>query len=424
MTRRTATVLAVLGCVLLVPAEGAGAGATPHGSVVSDNPANVTPNVEADSTVVAPVVQALAARKGTIYAGGEFRTVSNAAATTTYPRHHIMSFDAVTGAMRPFAPRFNGPVWAIEPRGKAVFVGGEFTAVNGVPRQGLVKLNATSGEVIRTFAPPFTTGGVTEVQMARGQLIVGGTFPAKLRAFDPATGRGNDYLNLAIAGSVAANAGDTEVYRFAVSPDERRLVAVGNFTTVNGAERWRAFMLNLRRGEARLSAWSYPPLIRRCDSTFTTDYLRDVDFSPDGSYFVMVAAGSVPQDGGVGTDICDAAARFETAVTAPIQPTWINYTGGDTLHSVVITGAAVYVQGHQRWLDNPDGDNTAGPGAVEREGIGAIDPTTGLALPWNPGKTRGIGGKDLLATPSGLWVASDGALFNGERRARIAFCPL
>jgi hypothetical protein len=91
---------------------------------------------------------------------------------------------------------------------------------------------------------------------------------------------------------------------------------------------------------------------------------------------------------------------------------------------VLVTGAAVYVQGHQRWLDNPYGRDYAGPGAVSRPGIGAIDPVQGKALPWNPGKTRGVGGKDMLATSAGLWVGSDGAQFAGETRSRIAFCPL
>ena len=104
-------------------------------------------------------------------------------------------------------------------------------------------------------------------------------------------------------------------------------------------------------------------------------------------------------------------------------PSWINYTGGDTLHSVAVTGAAVYVQGHQRWLDNPFGRNEAGPGAVSREGIGAINPNDGKALSWNPGKTREVGGKDLYATASGLWVGSDGSRFSGEYRSGIAFCP-
>ena len=55
-------------------------------------------------------------------------------------------------------------------------------------------------------------------------------------------------------------------------------------------------------------------------------------------------------------------------ISSPVRPTWINYTGGDTLHSVSATGAAVYVQGHQRWLNNKFGVNDAGPGAVVASG--------------------------------------------------------
>ena len=152
--------------------------------------------------------------------------------------------------------------------------------------------------------------------------------------------------------------------------------------------------------------------------------MRDVDFSPDGSYFAFVSTGFIPQAGGVGRDLCDAAARFETASPARPAPTWINYTGGDTLHSVAATDVAVYVQGHQRWLDNPQGANAAGPGAVSRPGIGAINPATGLALPWNPTKDRGVGGKDLYVTSQGLWVGSDTNRIGGETRRRIALMPL
>ena len=84
----------------------------------------------------------------------------------------------------------------------------------------------------------------------------------------------------------------------------------------------------------------------------------------------------------------------------------------------------MYVQGHQRWLNNPQGRDSAGPGAVSRPGIGAINPSTGLVLPtWNPTKTRGVGGKDLLVTPQGLWVASDSCTIAGETRCRVALLP-
>ena len=59
--------------------------------------------------------------------------------------------------------------------------------------------------------------------------------------------------------------------------------------------------------------------------------------------------------------MCDAAARFETADQGTaIEPTWINWTGGDSLYSVAVTGVAVYVGGHMRWLDNPYGPTRPG----------------------------------------------------------------
>jgi hypothetical protein len=221
---------------------------------------------------------------------------------------------------------------------------------------------------------------------------------------------------------VTSNAGPVEVYRFAVNPAGTRLVAVGNFTVVGGQTRYRAFMLTLG-ATASVNAWYYPPLQNLCRAGSLPDYMRDLDFSPDASWFAVVSTSYIPQAGGVGRDLCDATARFETAVPNPTRPTWINYTGGDTLHSVAATDVAVYVQGHQRWLDNPQGADTAGPGAVSRPGIGSIHPTTGLALPWNPTKERGVGGKDLYVTSQGLWVGSDTNRIGGETRRRIALLP-
>ena len=123
--------------------------------------------------------------------------------------------------------------------------------------------------------------------------------------------------------------------------------------------------------------------------------------------------------------ICDAAARFNSNVASPIRPVWMNYTGGDTLHSVAVTSAAVYIQGHQRWVSSTGVGCT--PGCFSREGIAALAPANGAALTWNPGKDRGVGGKDLLLTsaPAGLWVASDTTQIGNPREAHqdLAFLP-
>ena len=112
---------------------------------------------------------------------------------------------------------------------------------------------------------------------------------------DPATGADTGYLNLGVTGSVAPTAGPTDIYRFAVDPAGTRLVAIGNFTAVGTATRYRAFMVNLGATSGSLASWYYTPLARACRATVEPAQLRDVDFSPDGSFFVIVATGYVPQ---------------------------------------------------------------------------------------------------------------------------------
>lgn len=394
------------------------------GVVVSANPANFTPNVASGA------VHKLLQVRGTMYAGGTFSSVSTPAGVSpggTFARSNIVAFNATTGVVSTsFAPSVNGEVWAMASDGASLWIGGTFTSVNGVARRAVAKLNlnpTTGAATLDTaFNMNLASGKVTELALVNGRLIAGGTFTGKLRAVNPATGANTGYLNLSISGTVADNAGPVEVYRFAVNPAGTRLVAVGNFTSVLGQTRYRAFMLTLG-ATASVNAWYYPPLQNLCRAGSLPDYMRDVDFSPDGSWFAFVSTGFIPQAGGVGRDLCDAAARFETNVPNPARPTWINYTGGDTLHSVAATDVAVYVQGHQRWLNNPQGSNSAGPGAVSRPGIGAISPTSGLALSWNPTKDRGVGGKDLYVTSQGLWVGSDTNRIGGETRRRIALMP-
>jgi Domain of unknown function (DUF5122) beta-propeller len=400
---------------------------TRHRSVVSENPAGTTPHLVAGDSGKQPRVLALATRRGTIYAGGIFRKVESPKRKITKHRRNVVAFDAKTGAFTRFRPKVNGAVWAVRTTRHAVYIGGDFTKVNGIPREGLAKLNPRTGKVDRSFKPPFSGGRVTDLAVVDGRLIVGGSFSRQLIALRPDTGRATGYIKVSIDGQIPDSSGRTNVFRFAVSPAGDRLVAIGNFTQVKGKHRVRAFMLQLRPSKAHLSRWWYPPLSRKCRTNAPTKlaYLQDVDFAPSGRYFVMVSTGYViPLGAEPGRMVCDAAARFETDKLSPNKPTWINYTGGDTLHSVAVTGAAVYVQGHSRWLNNPYGADSAGPGAVDRRGGGAINPRTGAALRWNPVMPNQVGGYAFLATRHGLWIGRDGRRIGGEYHRGIAFMPL
>jgi hypothetical protein len=400
-------------------APGTATASMPLGTVVSTNPANFTPNVA--SGAVYKFIQL----NGMLYAGGSFSSVSTATGVSpggTFTRHNLVAFNPTTGVITAFSPDIDGAVWALATDGTSLYVGGTFSSINGVARRGLAKLDPVTGAVDTAFNARLTNA-VKDATMVNGRLIVSGTFTKRLAALDSRTGADSGYINLGISGTVASNAGPVEVYRIAVNPTGTRLVGVGNFTTVDGQPRWRAFMATLGTTAATVNPWQYPPLQQRCDDPSPPDYLRDVDFSPDGSWFVIVSTGYVPLPGQIGTSLCDAAARFETTLASPARPTWINYTGGNTLHSVAVTDQAVYVQGHQLWLDNSQGKDSAGPGAVSRPGIGALDPSSGQALSWNPTKDRGVGGKDLYVTSQGLWVGSDTTHIGHELRARIALLP-
>jgi hypothetical protein len=420
-TMRTAMAVGLAVGALIMGGPATGSISQPH--VVSENPANFTPMVIDGGGVSHTETLALFQLGSTMYAGGTFALVQNSARTQTLNRSNVFSFNATTGAINSFAPNVDGVVWGITGSGNSVYIAGTFKNVNGVARRGVAKLDATTGAVDTGFNANLKAN-VSEIRLVNGRLIIGGKFGKHLAALNPATGADTGYINIDIAGTVASNAGPTDVYRFAVNAAGTKLVAVGNFTSVGGRNQWRAFMLDLGTSSASLNAWWYSPLQNGCRAPSLPAYLRDVDFSPDGSYFVIVSTGYIPFSGGVGRDICDAAARFETNIANPFRPTWINYSGGDTFHSVAVTGVAVYVQGHIRALDNPNGTDGPLPGSSPRQGIGAIDPVGGKALPWNPGKTRGIGGKDFLATSAGLWVASDGARIGGELHDNIALMPL
>lgn len=423
MLKRIAAVAGAVALSVGLASPGAFATNVTLPNTVSASPANWTPTVRDSAAISNSAVYAVEQGGSTMYVGGHFDTVAAAKATTTIARRSLFSFNASSGAISSLSDSFDGDVWALAPSGSALYVGGTFKTVNGVSRRGLVKIDAVTGAVDGSFNARLG-GNVTQVRLVNGRLIVSGSFPGKIKALSPTTGADTGYITAAVTGTVAANAGPTEVYRFSVNPAGTRLVGIGNFTSVAGQHRMRAFMLDLGSTSSSLDPWYYQPLDNACRATKLADQLRDVDFAPSGAFFVIVATGYVPAtSAGIGRDICDAAARFETNITNPTRPSWINYSGGDTFHSVAVSGNDVYVQGHFRYLDNPQGDNSCATGCVPRKGIGDIDASTGLATAWNPGKDRGVGGKDLTVTSAGLWVGSDTVHIGGKSRQDLGFFP-
>jgi len=213
------------------------------------------------------------------------------------------------------------------------------------------------------------------------------------------------------------------VSKIDVTPDGTRMVAIGNFLTASGLDRDQIAMVNLTSTTATVDPnWRTARYTDDCIFSAYDSYIRDVDFAPDGSYFVW----SRP-----------AARRPARCATPPPAGRPTAPARGpaelDRLHrrrhAAVRRdhGTAVYVGGHERWLNNSNGRDFAGAGAVPRPGVAALDPANGLPFSWNPGRNpRGAGAYAVYSTPTGLWVGSDTDWIGDftYKRGKMAFFPL
>jgi hypothetical protein len=424
--------------------EGASAVNADHGNrVVSPKPVSFTPHAMDGS------VNAIVQVGQRIVAAGTFTRVSPSGTfddtSDDLIRNGIFAFDATTGVIDPdFNPNLDGSANSLATDGTSVYVAGTFTAVGGVATHKRIAKLSADGTVSTAFKVQ-PNKAVNEVVARSGRVYIGGVFTSikngtvthnrgALAALDANTGAVLAGVNLPFTGVYDPNnnlngkmGGVTHVARFDVTADGRKLAAVGNFAKVNGQTRVQVAVIDTNiatTGVATVSPWATNRFDRAhnsCAAVFDT-WTRDIDFSPDGSFFAITTTGAYAGGSGSGT-LCDTSSRWETNSTGN-EPTWVDYTGGDTSYGVAVTGDVVYVGGHFRWQNNPFRGDSAGPGAVPRSGIAALDATNGLPLSWNPGRTRGVGAQALYATPEGLWVGSDTTRFKNLTRGRIAFVPL
>jgi hypothetical protein len=436
-------------CVLAaagLPATTASAASAGYASnvIASPVPATYTPNLSDGA------VEAIAQVGSRMIIGGTFTSVSAVTASGAGPvtaRKSLLAFDATTGVLdTTFAPTLNGEVDAIVPSagGTAVYVAGKFTQVNGVnTRVALISL--ATGRLVSTFNGT-VDGNVNDLALVNGHLLVGGYFTTAgtgerhsgLASLNATTGTVEpDYFNIQLDGHHNYGRVDGAVQSpigaisIAVSPDRKTAIVDGNFLTVaDGVDKYdrdQIVKINLADNASVDANWNSNSYTAACHSDSFDTYMRDIGWSPDGKFFVVTTTGGY---NGGSFEHCDEVSRFEgSAAGLDITPTWTDWTGGDSLYSVAVTNAAVYVGGHQRWLNNAFASDAAGRNAVARPGLAALSPATGLPLAWNPGRERGHGAEVIIATAAGIWVGSDTDYIGPKTgagsyvRKKLAFFP-
>ncbi len=431
--------LVVSGLALVTPPASAadtGNSAPQSGRVVSDEPGKNAPNI-LDGTVYS-ITQV----GNTIVVGGQFTQVQNYNTSAVLTRNNVFAFDATTGKISTtFAPEPSATVYKVQASTDGqVYIAGKFTSAGGVSRPSrLIKANVTTGAVDPTFAPPTISGDIRDLEVVGNRLWVAGKFThlgsnaqKALGTLNATTGKYDAYFTGVMAGLHRATSTTdiTNVLQISSNAANTRLMAVGNFTSVNGAARSQIAQFDISGSTTyALSPWATAFYTSSCSSKFET-YMSDVEYSPKGDYFAVSTSGAW---GGLSSATagngCDVVARFESSSTsATSAPVWTAYTGGDTTWTVEVTDDVIYAGGHQNWQNNPIGKNVPGQGAVSREGIAALNPVNGMPLSWNPTRARGVGVQDMLATETGLYVGSDTTLIGhtpgNTYHARIAVLPL
>lgn len=380
------------------------------------------------------------------YVAGTFTSIADTQGNTTpIAQASLASFNIDTGLInRQFRPTFDGGVNAVEasPDGTKLFVTGTFNTVNGVSQRKVASLDPKTGAPRTTFAfTKATDGAGNALAVTNTTVYVGGRFKTingvkrtGLAAVNASTGAVDTGFDNSLDGGIGVG-GTLTVQQLKLTHDESKLLVVHTGRKVAGQDRLGIAWIDTKTKQLlpwRTRLWDqYLPVVGGVQR------LYNADISPDDSYFV-VTSGS----GGDRPPISDTAVAFPVAGGDDVQPLWVARCF-DSVYSVAITEKAVYLGGHFSWNESPTanqpwpgldnvgygtGQGLSGYGlgdqVVRRDHLGALDPKTGTALPWNPGSNSFEGNKAMLAVPNGLLVGGDGMIQGGVRTGRVAFYDL
>jgi hypothetical protein len=429
---------------LCLPAAPASAATGP----VSPTPVAGTPTLVATGTT--EEIRQIADCDGTMYAVGTFTEISgwDGSSTQTFTRNHIFKFsDTAPFTVSTWDPDVNGTVNTIafaDGNCSTAYIGGQFTTVGGATAKNFAAVDTTTGALVPGIKD--NAGGQVETILAvsnatGSHLLVGGFFKGingsttdpYYASLNPNNGKDDGFVHLNISGHIQfpqVKSNSTEVYNQQLSHGGTLVLVEGDYTSVGGLNRRQIFMIDVSGPTATLTGWTSPEFdgsdpnaaLNPNDKYFNCGashpfYVHAAAWSPDDSEIYLADTGVKPILWN-GTfplvGLCDAAAAFP-ATQAQVFSDWIAYDGCDSLYSVAADDSAVYVSGHNRWFNNQNQCNKAGPGAIPAPGLAGLTPgPTGGSLILNAGGTaglysrsRGHGSDDMVITGAGMWIASD-----------------
>ncbi len=328
--RLAGAVLAAVGLVsggLLALAQPAAADTAPAPGTPATVSADALPTVQIGNGVVWSQVTV----GNTVYATGQFTTARQAgspAGSNEVSRAGILAFDITTGNLTAFNHSLNGAgrIIVASPDGSRVYIGGDFTTVDGQSRPHIAAFDVATGALVPTFAPS-VGGSVLGIAASNSDVFVGGGFSSaggatrtNLAAFSATNGALRPWNPTADNGTVSA---------MVMAPDGSRVIVAGRFTTLDGQAHYG--IGSIATASNTLMPWSPSFPIR--DAGANSDL---TSLTSDGTH--VYGTGYVFGSGG----------NFEGTFSAdPYTGNvyWMNSCHGDTYNAAPV-GQVVYTVGH------------------------------------------------------------------------------
>ncbi len=203
------------------------------------------------------VVWSMVTVGNTVYATGSFtqaRPAGAAPGTQQTPRANLLAFDLTTGALvTSFNHTLNGQgrTITVSPDGSRIYVGGDFTTVDGVARGHIAAFSTATGALVPGFAPT-TNGAVYSLAATANTVYAGGSFTSaggqtrtRLAAFSTTNGALTPW---------APTANNT-VRGIVLNPDGSRILLGGQFAQISGVPAIALASVNTAGGDVR--TWDY-----------------------------------------------------------------------------------------------------------------------------------------------------------------------
>ena len=329
-------------------------------------------------------VRGLALSGGIVYVGGDFSTVGG------QNRSRIAALNASTGLAASWNPNATGgvgesPEWvpgnvrALAVSGSTVYVGGTFTQIGGQPRSRIAALDTSSG--LATAWNPDASSAVNVVAVDGSTVYVGGGFTT----IGGQTRRRLAAINVSDGLATAWNPGLTTGQVFTITVSGSHVYVGGSFSSPT-----RSRLAAFNKSDGLPTDW-FPNLngdVRAIWLQGTTIYV--------GGDFTQVGYTAIGIKDRRHLAAFDAGSNVATDWD-PRSNGWVTQNTPGTpagVYAFGVSGASFCVGGNFNMV-----------GGEVRNGLAAVDATTGSVLPWSPTLT---GGYALAANGGTVYIGGAG----------------